>query len=101
MEFGIEKCAMLIKRGGKRQITEGIELPNQEKKKQNTEKETYKYLGILEADAIKSGHERKNIKEYLWRTRKFLKTKLCCRNLIKGINNWAVPLVRYSGPFLK
>ena len=33
--------------------------------------------------------------------RKLLKTKLSSRNLIKGINTWAVPLVRYSGPFLK
>ena len=30
-----------------------------------------------------------------------LETKLCCRNLMKGLNTWAVPLVRYSGPFLK
>ena len=35
------------------------------------------------------------------RTRKILETKLSSRNLIKGINTWAVPLVRYSGPFLK
>ena len=40
-------------------------------------------------------------KEYPRRTRKLLETKLFCRNLIKGINTWAVPLVRYSGPFLK
>ena len=40
-------------------------------------------------------------KEYLRRTRKLLETKLNSRNLIKGINTWAVPLVRYSGPFLK
>ena len=39
-------------------------------------------------------------KEYLWRTRKLFKKKLCCRNLIKGISTWAVPLVRYSWPFL-
>ena len=31
MEFGIEKCAMLEMKSGKRQITEGIEFPNQEK----------------------------------------------------------------------
>ena len=30
MEFGIEKCALLIRRSRKIQITEGIELPNQE-----------------------------------------------------------------------
>ena len=40
-------------------------------------------------------------KEYLRRTRKLLETKLFSRNLIKGINTWAAPLVRYSGPFLK
>ena len=40
-------------------------------------------------------------KEYLRRTKKVLDTKLNSRNLIKGINTWAVPLVRYSGPFLK
>ena len=40
-------------------------------------------------------------KEYLRRTRKLLETKLSSRNLIKGINTWAVILVRYSGPFLK
>ena len=40
-------------------------------------------------------------KEYLRRTRKLLETKLNSRNLIKGINTWAVPIIRYSGPFLK
>ena len=40
-------------------------------------------------------------KEYLRRTRELLETKLWVRNLIKGINTWAVPLVRHSGPFLK
>ena len=33
--------------------------------------------------------------------RKLLETKLCNRNLIKGINNWAVSFIRYLGPFLK
>ena len=40
-------------------------------------------------------------KEYLMKTRKLLETKLSSRNLIKEINTWAVPLVRFSGPFLK
>ena len=34
-------------------ITEGIELSNQERIRTLGEKETYKYLGILEADTIK------------------------------------------------
>ena len=44
---------------------------------------------------------KNNIKKYVRRTRKLLKTKLNGRNLIKGINTWAVPIVRYLGPFLK
>ena len=40
-------------------------------------------------------------KEYLRRTRKLLETKLSSRNLIERINTWAVPPVKYSGPFLK
>ena len=102
MEFGIEKCAMLIMKSGKRQLTDGMELPNKDKIKTLAENETYKYLGILEADTIKQVEMKEKIqKEYLRKTRKLLETKLNSRNLIKGINTWAVPLVRDSGPFLK
>ena len=47
------KYDMLIIKGGKREMIERIELPNQEKIRTFGEKETYKYLGILEADTIK------------------------------------------------
>ena len=86
----------------KRHLTDGKELPNKDKIESLTENETYKYLVILEADTIKQAEMKEQIqKEYLRRTRKLLETKLNSRNLIKGINTWAVPLVRYSGPFLK
>ena len=102
MEFGIEKCAILVMKIGKRHINDGMELPNQDKIRMLAENETYKYLGILEADTIKQVEMKSKIqKEYLGRTRKLLETKLSRRNLIKGINTWAVSLVRYSGPFLK
>ena len=66
------------------------------------EKEIYQYLGVLEAVTIKQVEMKDKIqKEYLRRTRKLLETKNSSRNLIKGINTWAVPIVRYSGPFLK
>ena len=75
---------------------------NQDKIRTHWENETYKYLGILEADTIKQVEIKDKIqKEYIWRTRKLLETKLSCRNLIKRINTKTVPLVRYSGPFLK
>ena len=40
-------------KSGKRQMTEGMEQPNQEKIRMLGEKETYKYLEIQEADTIK------------------------------------------------
>ena len=52
-EFGIEKCAILVMKRGKRQLTDGMELPNKDKIKTLVENETYKYLGILETDTIK------------------------------------------------
>ena len=42
MEFGIEKCAMLVMKSGKRHLTDGIELPNKDKIKSLAENETYK-----------------------------------------------------------
>ena len=51
MEFGIEKCAMLVIKSGKH-MTDGMELPNHDKIRTLGE-ETYKYLGILETDTIK------------------------------------------------
>ena len=67
-----------------------------------TENETNEYLGILQVHTIKQVEMKDKIqKEYLRRTRKLLVIKLCSRNLIKGINTWAVSLVRYSGLFLK
>ena len=93
---------MLVMKSGKRHMTDGMELPNQDKIRTLGEEETYTYLGILEADTIKQVEMKDVIwKEYLRRTRKLIETKLSCRNLIKGINTWAVSLIRYSGPFLK
>ena len=89
-------------KSGKRHLTDRMELPNRDKIKTLAENETYEYLGILAADIIKQVEMKDKIqKEYLRKTRKLLETKLNSRNLIKGINTWPVPLVRYSGPFLK
>ena len=46
MEFGIEKCAMFIIRSGKRQITEGIRLSNQERVKRKGNLQILGYIGI-------------------------------------------------------
>ena len=63
MEFGIEKCALLVMKSGKQHLIDGIELPNQDKIRTLTENETYKYLGILEADTIKQVEMKKKFKK--------------------------------------
>ena len=49
MEFGIEKCAMLVMEKGKFVKSVGIELPDGKVIKLLEEGEIYKYVGILEA----------------------------------------------------
>ena len=46
----------------KRHLTEGIELQNQDKITTLGEKETYKYLRVLEADTIKRVEMKEKIK---------------------------------------
>ena len=87
MEFGIEKCALLVMKSGEWHRTDGIELPNRDKIRTLAENETYKYLEILEAGAIKQVEMKNKIrKQYLRRNGKLLETKLNSRNLMKGIN---------------
>ena len=75
-EFGLEKCAMLVMKSGKRQMTDGMEPPNHDRFRTLEENETYKYLGIFEADTIKQMQVKDMIrKEYLRRTQKLLETK--------------------------
>ena len=93
---------MLVMKCGTRHQADGMELPNHDNVRTLTENETYKYLGILEADNIKQVEMKEIIqKDYLRRTRKLPEKKLSSINLIKRINTWVVPLVRYSGAFLK
>ena len=63
---------MLIMKSGKRHLTDGMELPNQDKIRTPVGNETYKYLGILQADTIKQVEMKGKIHlEYRWRTRKY------------------------------
>ena len=93
---------MLVMKSGKRHLTDGLEIPKKDMIRTVAENETYKYLFIFEANTIKQVEMKDKIqKEYLWRTRKVLEKGFSSRNLIKGINTCAAPLVIYSGPFLK
>ena len=54
---------MLVMKSSKRHQTDGMELPNQDKIRTLGEKETYKYLGILEADTINQWRWKKKLRK--------------------------------------
>ena len=84
MEFGIERCAMLVIEKGTIVKSVGIELPDGRVIKSLQEGESYKYLRILEADRVLV--EEMNLKvskEYFRRLQKVLKLKLNGSNLLK------------------
>ena len=98
MEFGIEKCAMLVMK--KREIVKsvGIELPDGEVIMSLQEGES---LGILEAGQFLEQKMKLNVStEYIRRLRKVLKSKLNGENLVPGIKTWVESLLRYSAAFL-
>ena len=74
MEFGIEKRAMLVLEKIKIVKSVGIELPDGKVIKLLQEGQSYKYLGILEADKFLKEKMKLNLsKEYIRRLRKVLK----------------------------
>ena len=85
MESGIEKCAMLVMEKEKIVKSVGIELPDRKVIKSLQKGESYKYLGILDADQYLEKKMKLNIsKEYIRSLRKVLKAKLNGGNLVRG-----------------
>ena len=69
MEFGMEKCAMMVIKRGVKIKSESITLPDGETMKE-VDQEGYKYLGILEGVEIRQGEMKELIrKEYLRRVK--------------------------------
>ena len=68
IEFGIEKCAMLAIEKGEIIKSVGIELPDDKVIKSLQEGESYKHLGILEADRFLGEEMKLKVsKEYFGR----------------------------------
>ena len=66
MGFGIDMCAMLVMEKGKIVKSFGIELSDGKVIKLLQEGESYKYLGILEADKFSEEKMKLNVlKEYI------------------------------------
>ena len=102
MQFGVNKCAVLVLKRGKVVRCERVEMPNNQVIKSLGEGEGYKYLGMLEADGVKHMEMKENVtKEYYRRVRKILKSKLNGGNVINAINTRAVAIIRYGAGIIK
>ena len=101
MQFGIEKCGVIIMKRGKMVTCDGIELPNGEKMNSVSE-EGYRYLGIVELDGIKEKEMKGRFtKEYKRRIKLILKSNLNSRNALSAMNIWGVAVMRYGAGLVK
>ena len=102
MEFGFDKCAKVAMNRGKQVEGKGIQLRQDMTIRNLDLEESYKYLGLLEADQIKSDEIKSKAKdEYKKRLRSILKTKLHGRHQITAINTYAVPVLTYLAGIIK
>ena len=58
MKFGLEKCASMTMKRGKSVHSDGIAVPDGTHLRALGEEESYKYLGVLEADHVLCGNCR-------------------------------------------
>ena len=71
-------------KSGKRYMTDGMELPNHHRIRTLKEKETYRYLGILEAEIIKQVQMKDTTRKEYLRRDKTLQQKPHQRNKYLG-----------------
>ena len=82
MKFGLEKCAAMTMKWGKRVHSDGIALPDGTQLRALGEEESY--LGVLEADHVLHEESKERLKkEYIRRVKKCLKSKLNGGNMVK------------------
>ena len=79
----------------------GIELLDGKVIKSQQEGESYKYLGVLEADRFLGDEMKLKVcKECFRRLKKVLNSKLNGGNLVQRFNTWTVSLLRYSAALI-
>ena len=92
---------MLVMKRGKVTKSDGIRLPDDGVIKYIHQESGYKYLGILQSDQVLCNEMKEKARAaYKRRVKKVVKSKLNGGNMVSTINTWAVPLIRYSAPFL-
>ena len=100
MQFGIDKCAKIIVQRGKVKTTTGIEVDGATI--QDVEQDGYKYLGIMQYHVNLDNVAKTKAREsYKKRLRKILRSKLYAKNKIQAINQFAVPVIMYTGGVVK
>ena len=100
MKFGLEKCASLsIKRGKVQTLVQ----PHLEDISPLSEGSVYKYLSVLKSNVFDTTQMKSLVRqEFLKRSgsKAVLQTQLNSGNMVKGINMFAIPVIRYSAALL-
>ena len=97
MKFGLEKCATAEFKRGKLATTTSIRLDEETTIKELRQEDSYKYLGINEAEGIQHAKMiEKMRKEHYMRVRLILKSELNAVNRIAAINSLAIQVITYS-----
>ena len=96
--YGVSKCAEIISKNGKMARGEGLQVLEERMKTMDPDKkETYKFLGIEQADDICTKTVFKRVKEeVLKRMKIIINTELNDANLIKAINMKVIPVAAYA-----
>ena len=96
--YGGSKCAEIIFKNGKMARGEGLQVLEERMKTMDPdENETYKFLGIEQADGIRTKTVFTRVKEeVLKRMKVIVNTELNDANLIKAINMKVIPVAAYA-----
>ena len=103
MQFGLDKCAILLMKRGKIEAGSGdMIMPNGGEIRAMGENSEYRYLGVLEGDDVKNEKVKHLVsEEYNRRLNRMLKSKLNSGNLVKAINTYAVAAIRFTAGIVK
>ena len=97
MDFGLEKCAKCIIKGGKKVPGQRLEIEEGKFVEDLEHDATYKYLGIEENSTFEHKNlRRKATQEYLRRLKKICRSELSAKHKITAINQMALPVLNYG-----
>ena len=80
--------------------SDSIQLPNDKVIKSLKKGESYKCLGVLEADQVMVNEMKDTVKKEYYRRVRSDENKVKWRNIFKVINTWAESVVSYSAALL-